>query len=281
MAAPVAPYSGPWLGPDKNGKIRYRGPAAIAFKRTISRGWMDLIPWRSFNESYNTVLDDAVEFIQRQYGLTPTSGNIAMPMFQILRKRKVPAGKPHAGEWAMDPVSVRLLEDAYDIKYPPELPIEVVREALTEFLGGIEDYRGRWDYTQRRPYSSLGREPSQGGDGDCSSTVMLAYFEARQDTGYHVPDPSGLGYSGYGNSQSIWERHRHSRMVTNGKYEVGDCAVYGPWSGNTTHITTCSRPGTAGVAVFTSHGSMAGPNATRLTYRSDLLGVVRPPLLPA
>src|SRR5687767_14669276 len=132
MAAPVAPYSGPWYGPANDGKLRYRGPAAVAFKRTISRGWLDLIPWRHFNNMYNPVLDDAVRKIQRQNSM-PVSGNIAMPMLQILRKRKVPVGKPNAGEWAMDHVSVGLLEDAYDIKFPPTVPKDDIREAIAKF----------------------------------------------------------------------------------------------------------------------------------------------------
>lgn len=279
MAAPVAPYSGPWFGPANDGKLRYRGPAAVAFKRTISRGWFDLIPWRHFNDMYNSILDEAVRKIQRQNGLS-VSGDIAMPMFQILRKRKVPAGKANAGDWAMDRVSVRLLEDAYDIKFPPAVPKDEIRAAISKFCRGVENYAGRWSYSQARPYSSLGREPEEGGTGDCSSTVILAYFQGREDTGYHVPDPSGFGYAGYGNSQSIWERNLGSK-VTDGKYEVGDCALYGPSSSRTTHITICRQDGNSTTAVFTSHGSMSGPYATRLHYRSDLLGVIRPPLLPA
>jgi Putative peptidoglycan binding domain len=277
--APVAPYSGPWLGPDDKGKIQYRGPAAVAFKRTISRGWNDLIPWRFFNEQFNSVLDEAVRKIQWQHGLQVT-GNIGPKMFGILRRRRVPAGKPNAGEWAMDAVSVRLLEEAYDLKFPPKPPpLEVIRDALSEFLLGIEGFRGRWDYSQARPYSSLGRDPEDGGVGDCSSTVMLAYFWARSETGIHVPDPSGFGYSGFGNSQSIWERHRDSRKAT-APFQVGDCALYGPSSSRTSHITVCRKPGDASSAIFTSHGSGSGPLPTRRDYRGDLLGVVRPPLLP-
>lgn len=277
MAAPQAPYSGPWYAPRKDGTLRYKGPAAIAFKRTISRGWEDLIPWRSFNNQYNKVLADAVRKIQAQNSLD-VSGHIAMPMFTLLRKRKVPAGKPNAGQWAMDPVSVGLLEDAYDIKFPPADPsLEVIREAIAGYWEGVIAYAARWSYTQARPYSSLGRDPDDGGQGDCSSTACLSFYWARQETGFRVPDPTGYGYSGYGNSQSIWERNRR---ISGEDFQVGDCALYGPYSGRTTHIVVCMKAGNENASVWGSHGSQAGPNAVRLHYRSDLLGVVRPPLLP-
>src|SRR5262245_35444164 len=96
-----APYSGPWLRPEADGKIRYRGPAATALKSTISRDYENLIPWRYFNNSYNSVLEEAVRKVQHQHGLEVT-GNVGPKVFNILRYKRVPPGKPNAGDWAMD-----------------------------------------------------------------------------------------------------------------------------------------------------------------------------------
>ena len=283
-----APFSGPWLRPEDSGKIRYRGPAAVALKRTISRGYngddgKPLIPWRYFNNAYNSVLEDAVRKVQRKHGLQVT-GTTGERLFDLLRSRRVPRGRPNAGDFAMDHVSVGLFEDAYDIKHPPvDPPLVRVREAMAEYLELMEEFDTRWDYSQARPYSGLGRAPSAGGYADCSALVMLAYYWARQHSGtqdapaVHVPDPSGYGYSGYGNSQSIWDQHR-DRQVS-GTYEIGDVAIYGP-SWDTRHVTICRLRGSSSTAIFTSNGSQPGPDPTRVFYRTDFLAVVRPPKLP-
>ena len=98
--------------------------------------------------------------------------------------------------------------------------------------------------------------------------VIQAYHYAGRKTSLAVPDPSKQDYTGYGNTDYYEDDHTH---VT-APYKVGDLAHY---SG---HVTLCRRAGDAQTAVFSSHGSEAGPIPTSLHYRSDLRFVVRPPL---
>jgi hypothetical protein len=59
------------------------------------------------------------------------------------------------------------------------------------------------------------------------------------------------------------------------RFYIGDMALYGPTLSHTTHVTVCRQGGDLMGSVWTSHGSEAGPYATRLRYRSDFLLVVR------
>jgi len=278
-SAPSAPFSGPWYGPSNNvGARRYAGPAAVGIKRTLSRARPDLFEWKRFDNVYNRSLEDAIKKFQRAHKIAPASGQCGLPTFTALRRSKVPAGSPHAGEWAMDWVAVSAFEDAWDIAHPPKPPAVVaVRQSIAAYCVDMENYQAKWHYTQQRPYTGLGDEPEDGGYGDCSGYCIYAYGWARDHTGIHVPDPSGYNYAGYGNSQSIWLRN-DDQIVRDGVYEVGDCALYGP-SYRTKHISICRTRGTASEAIFSSFGSEAGPYPTRVKYRTDLLAVVRPDLV--
>ncbi len=271
MSAPNVPYAGPWYGPNGKGKA-YRGPAAIALKRSISRWNPKVLPWKTFNDQYNVRLENATKKFQRAHGIKAT-GQTGLATFKALRRETNKKGQP-----VMDHVAVNLFEDAWAIANPPKPPaIVVVREALVEFLVAMEKYNAIWWYSQLRPNNALGDDPDEGGRGDCSTLEPSTTYWVRSETGIFVPDPTGYGYSGWGNSQSIW-MHLQNRKVTNGQYEIGDIAVYGP-SWNTRHVSMCRSRGSSSNAIFTSHGSQAGPYATRLYYRSDLLAVVRPVLV--
>jgi hypothetical protein len=272
MSAPITPFSGPWYGPSIRGAKAYRGPAAVALKRAVSRWDPKVLPWRRFNDRYNVRLENALKKFQRKHVLKAT-GQCGLPTFRALRRQVNRKGDP-----IFDHVCVTLFEDAWNTAHPPKPPAIVsVREALVEYLKGIEAHAWEWHYNQRRAYTGLGADPDDGGQADCSSSMMLGCFWARRETGIYVPDPSGFAYAGWGNTQSIWNRLSWNR-VTDGKYAVGDMALYGStW--NTKHVTMCRSQGSSRTAIFTSDGSEAAPYSTRLFYRGDLLAVVRPVLV--
>lgn len=278
MAPPDAPYSGPWYGPSNRvGAKQYRGPAAVALKRSISRGWPNLLEWKRFDDVYNLTLERAVREVQRKAGITPHSGQTGRKTFSVIKNRKVPPGHPNSGEWAIDWVAKSLFEDAWDIAHPPQPPArEIVKDAIADYWQECVRHASAWHYSQQRPGTSIGKPPTGGGWDDCSFKIIAAHGWVRMETGIHVPDPSGYGFAGYGNSQSLYE-HNKGRTV-GGSYEVGDIAVYGP-SYRTRHVTQCIDPGTASDAVWGSNGSEAAPNLARLLYRTDLLCVVRPLLI--
>lgn len=148
------------------------------------------------------------------------------------------------------------------------------RAALTALLLACENYRDIEDYTQQRPYERV-IIPGKHWVGDCSSLLSQAFLRASKVTGIYLEDPNGREYDGFGWTGTLLQvNHQHAIPLTR-KFLVGDLALYGGfWS--TKHVVVCRSAGTATTAVWTSHGSMAGPLPTRLKYRDDLLGVYRP-----
>jgi hypothetical protein len=138
----VTGFPRPLYPPDakKYGKIPSEpGPDVVAYKRTVSRAgrW----PWQSFDEVFSNqfshgkgtgnVVDSGVSGVQRQQHLDAT-GWIGENTFNTLRSIRVPEGKPHAGEMAMDGTAVSLINQAY-AKFggeaPPPPPTDNVRQA--------------------------------------------------------------------------------------------------------------------------------------------------------
>jgi hypothetical protein len=188
--------------------------------------------------------------------------------YQHIRRSRVPVG-PNKGRPLLDSVAIGLINKAIE-EYGPDAKIESIRKAITDFCLEAEANQAVWHYTQRRPYSGLGRDPEETHYNDCSSYAILAYYWARKTTGLIVPDPSGYAYSGYGNT---WDDLDGHPRVTTGSYQVADLAHYDG------HVTICRKPGSAGTALFSSFGSESGPDPTELHYRGDFRKVVRPKLL--
>jgi hypothetical protein len=119
---PVAGFPRPLYPPDAelHGKTpSSNGPDVEAYKRTVSRAgrW----PWQPFDEAYSNgfahgssgnVGETGVAGVQRQQGLEST-GWIGEKTFNTLRSIRVPEGKPHAGEMAMDASAVSLINEAW------------------------------------------------------------------------------------------------------------------------------------------------------------------------
>ena len=147
------------------------------------------------------------------------------------------------------------------------------RKEITDFCLQAEAHEDRWHYSQRRPYTGLGVAPQSYHVDDCSSYVALVFWWAGHHTGHPVADPLNYHYSGYGNTQSA-VAYLEAHHAPKDKFRVGDIAIYGTRA-RTKHMTVCRKAGTGATSVWSSFGREAGPNQTKLHYRSDLVGVYR------
>jgi NlpC/P60 family len=113
--------------------------------------------------------------------------------------------------------------------------------------------KSKYRYRQVRPYAGSLFSPEAFDRTDCSAFAILCYKYAG------VGDPSGEGFSGYGNTIFLW-----SRGVATADPQPGDLAFYGP--GNTTHV-----------AVYIGDGMCIGFGSDPikkhpLHYRTDFRG---------
>lgn len=160
---------------------------------------------------------------------------------------------------------------------PPDAKKEF-RAQLKRYCLVAQKYEARWAYSQARPYSGLKLPPSGWHNNDCSSYVALAYWFAGHQIQQGVHDPLDSGYSGWGNTTTA-HAYLRAHVAPEGKYRVGDVAMYLEREFGHHHMSVCIQAGTGLTAVFSSHGRTAGPEPTRLHYRSDLTDVYRHPAL--
>jgi len=153
-----------------------------------------------------------------------------------------------------------------------------LRAQIARFCLVAEKYRDRWTYSQVRPYPGLGHAPSAYHTDDCSAYGALIYYWAGHMIGKGVADPLGEHYSGWGNTETA-HAFLSAHHAPPDKYRVGDIALYLEDAFQHHHMTICRTGGTGDSAWFSSNGSQADPNPTRLHYRSDLTGVYRHPAL--
>jgi hypothetical protein len=140
----VAGFPRPLYPPDANqhGKRpSVDGPDVVAYKRTVSR--LGRWPWQEFDETYSNgfahgtsgnVGQTGVAGVQRQQDLDDT-GWIGEKTFNTLRSARVPDGKPHAGEMAMDATAVRLVDEAFALfggHEPAPGPTSTLRQRALE-----------------------------------------------------------------------------------------------------------------------------------------------------
>ena len=252
------------LYPPKSGKGFFTGDDVTAYKRAVSRAgrW----PWNpdewddgyadsfAFGTSGN-VNDTGVKGVQRQSKIDQT-GILDRNTFEVLRTSLVPEGLSHAGEPLFDAVALELL------KSKPSTRGEL---ALSDYCRRSIANEPKIHYSQARPMTHLGDPPEGGFTTDCSGHSTSCYYEA------DWPDPNKNCYNGYG-----WTGELVDNPKVKPPYKVGDLALYGTSTGNTTHCCTCYVAGDAWSSTWCSHGSEQGPNAVSLYYRDDLVCVVRP-----
>jgi len=285
--AKVAGFPRPLYPPDakQQGKSpSVDGPDVVAYKRTISR--LGRWPWQAFDDSYSNgfahgksgnVGETGVAGVQRQQKIAPDSGWIGDPTFQALRYALVPAepGFTHGGEQAMDGVACNLIDEAFARFQGHDADVGDVRKGIADFCRRSIEAAGPWHYQQQRPMKYLGVSPDATHYSDCSEHATEAYYWARKTTGIAVPDPNHSGYNGYGYTGTLIDNPKVSSP-----YQIGDLAIYGNSTGDTEHVCTCYYAGDASSSVWCSHGSEEAPYDVSLRYRSDLLCVVRPKLVP-
>jgi len=149
------------------------------------------------------------------------------------------------------------------------------RYVIRRYLERAEQNQPDIHYSQFRPITSIHKTPTTEFTTDCSGLSISAMAWADLWCSFHVKDPGGYHYSGWGYTGSILATNRQRRVPLDRKFFIGDMALYGPSLSHTTHVTMCRRGGTYMQSIWTSHGSERGPYPTRLNYRSDLLVVVR------
>lgn len=150
------------------------------------------------------------------------------------------------------------------------------RGVSANYMLRMEKQRDLHDYTQARPYKGLGKAPEVRFNNDCSAYAACEGYWTQHVTGFLIPDPLGMGYSGWGFTGTALAANRQHPVPLDHVFMVGDMAIYGQSESATHHMTVCRVKGLAEKAVFSSNGSQAGPLPTRVSYRGDLLGVFRP-----
>ena len=259
------PYTGPYYGPsDRRGPMK--GKTAQALKRMLIRMGFFAEDLSDIDPHYNLRLEKAMRSWQRTLPDVRDSGQYGVGSWFAARQARVPKGRPNAGKYALDGFAQNLIQEEWAEQQKPD--VNDVRLRMSEFLMLAENHEGKWHYSQRRPFTGMGESPDVEHINDCSGYVVLAYYWARSQTGIAVPDPSGHGYSGYGNTWDDLDGH----PKVSGAYKVGDLAHYDG------HVTICRKAGDSHTAIWSSHGSESGPDARGLFYREDFNFVVRPPL---
>jgi hypothetical protein len=152
---------------------------------------------------------------------------------------------------------------------------KATRATMADYLRRSEKARSIIHYSQTRPYHGLGVPPETGFTADCSSYVTLACYWAADQSDTPLTDPNGRNYDHYGFTGTLYAENKNHPVPNGHKYLIGDMAIYGP-AYATRHVVICRTAGYAADAVWSSHGSEAGPLPVRVHYRNDLLGVFRP-----
>ena len=275
----------PWLGafypPDAAAQGKPPTPPSTAvegLKRTLGR--LGAWPWNpdGYDDEYSNAFahgsssGPGIEAVQAWAKINPT-GWIGKPTWNFLRSVRVPEQRTHGGEMAMDSKAADLIRQAaVQPPTPDENQQETVQRCMQDYCRRALANAGNWHYRQARPMQSLGDNPDGVIYSDCSEGATATYYWAGQQTGYLVPDPNGNNYDGSGWTGTLWSNNPPCQ----GPYRVGDLALY---TGNGGHVTLCIIPGDSTSSRWWSNGSEGGPYQEPLTYRSDLQGVVRPPLL--
>lgn len=152
---------------------------------------------------------------------------------------------------------------------------EAARFIMRRYMERAEINRARIFYSQYRPMNHLGKSPDSTFTTDCSGYTTGVYYWADKLCNFKLNDPNGMYYGGYGFTGTLLAHNRSRRVPIDRQFFIGDMALYGPSLSNTTHVIICRKNGEAWQAIWSNHGSAAGPYSVKLNYRGDLLCVVR------
>lgn len=190
----VKGFPGPMYPPDadEHGKTpSAKTPFAEAIKRVTARigPW----PWdpEGWDESYSNGFahgvavnpsKGGVEAVQRWAKLDPT-GWFGEKSFNFYRSVKVPQGRTHAGEMAMDSVAVGLIDQAYEDAHP-QLPQTTVREAALKRAIGQLGLKEDPPESNETPF---GEWYGEDGVPWCAIFTTWAYKHGADDLGKPCP----------------------------------------------------------------------------------------------
>lgn len=268
------PWTGPYSLAGNTQGNPSKGPTCEALKRALSRAGAPSLPWQEFDQHYNKKLEEAWDWYDHKVGAVLGNG-YGKGRWTRLRSMKARTDGPHAGEWALDDYSRKLIQDeAKETADSDEL--WVLQKLITEFCLLAVKNEPNWHYSQNRPFK-LNINPSASSiQSDCSGFVVQSVDYARRKTTFmeKVVDPSKYDFKGYGNTDDDEDGWPH----ISAPYWVGDLAHFS----NERHVIICIQAGDRSTAIWASHGREGGPETVRLsTYRpEDFLFVVRPKYLP-
>jgi len=267
----------PWTSPYglAEGPLKSKGPTAEALKRFFGR--IGKLEWRDYDQHYNKELWDLVADLKVNQGILkksdPRDGSYGKAVWEHIRTRKVPPGKPNSGEYAIDFYSRKIVKDEAG-ELSGSNDIQKVQFFINEFWRIAIANRGIWHYSQNRPFDST-VDPSRGGYSDCSAMIVQAHRYAQEKSGIEVPDPARWKYGGYGNTD--WYEDDWPKIGA--PFRVGDLAHFH----SSRHVIECIKPGNFDTAHWGSNGSEAAPElltSLRSYYRfpDEYMFTVRPPL---
>lgn len=106
------PFTGPYGLPESG--LKSKGPTAEALKRAMSR--LGYLPWVDFDQHFNEPLKDALA------KWDPGRAGYGKGRWEKIRNTRVPASRPHGGEYALDGPALKLIQDEYAALHPPPPP---------------------------------------------------------------------------------------------------------------------------------------------------------------
>jgi hypothetical protein len=253
-----------------SGPLKSKGPTAEACKRFYGR--LGLIDWGDYDQHWNAMLGEVHADWKKRHGLVhdPSYGKLA---WEKMRAQRVPKGRPHAGEWAFDKYSRKIVQDEAGVIADSQ-EMATIQRYIVEWWRIAINKKSIWHYSQVRP-GDPSVAPDRGGYNDCSLAVIQAHNYAQRFGGFLVPDPAKQNYTGYGNTD--WYLDDWPRIGS--PFRVGDLAHFH----SERHVIECIKPGTFSTAQWGSNGSEAAPEliaplTSYYRFPEEFMFVVRPAL---
>lgn len=108
------PWTGPYGLPESG--LKSKGPTAKALKRGMGR--LGFLAWsENYDEHFNQPLSQALS------NWDPGHTGYGKGRWEKIRAARIPAGKPHAGEYALDGVAQDLIQGEWLEAHPPAPPM--------------------------------------------------------------------------------------------------------------------------------------------------------------
>lgn len=245
----VKGFPGPLYPPD-----HAKGPSpdsdfVLALKRTLGRigawpwdpdGWDGSYSNRfAHGDGWNDSTHAGIEGAQHWSGTLEASGNLGEKTFNFLRSAKVPQGRSHAGEMAMDSVAVNLTNAAYDDGHASSG--QTVRERA--LWRAIEELGVK----ESPPESNLTKYGNWFGENGvpwCAIFATWCYEHAAADLG--TDSPSFLPLAESGGQEDRWDyvpyivsdaRNGRFGLSVTSSPKAGDLVCYDwGWDGEYDHV---------------------------------------------